>query len=326
VVVRPTARGLDIRDDLNTLVAFWRTEDLETAGAEGAYVRVRCSADPYARLAVKDPAFAAVLPRPAAGPRAKRKLLKVLAMALACVAVPATLAYSVRPAARLVAALLPAEAEAKLGGTMARALTAHAAVCSQPAGQAALSLLAARLGAGPELRIEAVDSATVNAIALPGGRIMVFKGLLAELRGPDELAGILAHEISHVRERHASASVVRAVGVGALVAVVTGDASGALAGMAATALAAAYTREDEAAADRGAVELLTRAGLGTEGLATFFRRLAERGAAEPQWLASHPAPEARARAVAAMALKTMGPAPAPALSAEQWAAVKRICG
>lgn len=88
------------------------------------------------------------------------------------------------------------------------------------------------------------------------------------------------------------------------------------------ALAGAYSREDEAEADRGAVALLARAGLSADGLAAFFRRMAEQPSAVPAWLSTHPDSQARAQAVEAQHTKPG----APALTAEQWAAVKGICG
>jgi predicted Zn-dependent protease len=88
------------------------------------------------------------------------------------------------------------------------------------------------------------------------------------------------------------------------------------------AMAGAYSREDEAEADRGAVSLLAQAGLDGDGLAAFFRRLAAKPSAMPEWLNTHPDSLARAQAVEAARTKPG----APALTPEQWAAVKGICG
>ena len=204
-------------------------------------------------------------------------------------------------------------------------------VCQAPAGDAALALLTARLAAplAPELRprrVVVVRQAMINALALPGGTVLLFQGLLDDALGPDEVAGVLAHEFTHIAERHVTAATIRGLGLGALVTLVTGDASGALAGGATALLAGAYSRDDEEAADRGAVRLLDAASVSTAGMAAFFRRIGERearGGALPAWLSTHPDPEARAAAVT-----RAGPerAVSPALPAEQWAALRAICG
>jgi predicted Zn-dependent protease len=185
-----------------------------------------------------------------------------------------------------------------------------------------------RLSAGLEpsqkpRRVLVVRQRDVNAIALPGGTVMVFSGLLKDARDPGELAGVLAHEFTHLRLRHPVAAMIRATGVGVAVTLITGDSSGVVATAAAVGLAGAYSREDEAAADTGGVALLRAAGLDARGMASFFRRLGEeKPGMVPVWLSTHPDSLARAEAVEALD----GPAATPPLTGEQWQALKGICG
>lgn len=325
VTVTPNAAGLDIRGEDGLLVAFWHTADLRADGElpDGRGVRLRCAADADARLTLAQAEFI----RPLLPKRPRFAWTQAGAAVAATVAVGAALWLGIPAGARWLGAMVPPAWERSWGDSLAHGLEQRWGMCRQPAGEAALHLLADRLAAGMEpalrpRRVVVVKQPDANAIALPGGTVMVFSGLLAEARGPDELAGVLAHEFTHLRLRHPMAALIRATGIGVAVTLVTGDSSGMVATGAAMALAGAYSREDEAAADAGAVALLSQAGLDAAGLAAFFRRLAEKPSHVPSWLGTHPDSLARAQAVAAAAAKPG----AAALTPEQWAAVKGICG
>lgn len=330
VVVVAVASGLEIRDGDNLLIAFWQLADLradgQLPGAQG--VRVRCEAEPDARLTLPDGEFIREV-APSLGARPKRRFgtWAMAASFAAALAIIVGMAYSMPVASRALAALVPISVEREWGGKLARGLEDELGTCRGPAGSAALALLASRLSAGlPEdskpTRVSVVKAKDTNALALPGGIILIFEGLLKNAEGPDEVAGVLAHELTHVAERHVTAAMIRGIGVGLVVTMVTGDASGMLASGAAALLAGAYSREDEAQADRGAVRMLDRAGIASEGLARFFDRLAKHGSA-PEWLSTHPDSSARAAAIRS---ETRATATAPSLSPEQWGELKGICG
>lgn len=325
VLVAPSANGLDIRGEDGLLIAFWRTQDLRADGElpGGKGVRLRCKADDGARLSLEQAEFI----RPLLPAKPRFPWLKAGAAVAATIIVAVALWLGIPAASRQLVGLVPATWEQSWGDTLAQGLEQRWGTCRQPAGEAALHLLADRLVAGQDpqtrpRRLVVVKQADQNAIALPGGTVMVFSGLLAQAQGPDELAGVLAHEFTHLRLRHPTAALIRATGIGLAVTLVTGDSSGLMASGAAMALAGAYSREDEAEADHGAVTLLSRAGLDAHGLAAFFRRLAAEPSKMPAWLSTHPDSLARAQAVEAAAPKSG----TPALDPGQWAAVKGICG
>ncbi|MGE5505591.1 MAG: M48 family metallopeptidase [Actinomycetota bacterium] len=322
VGVVATSAGLEIRDADNLLIAFWKAADLRRGDkVPGGGVRVRCAAEPNARLVVDD---AGVVP---AAPRRRGCLLLAGIAAVLALAVLAA-GYAALPLlARAAVAAVPVSVERDWGRSLAAEFERHGRTCRAPAGTVALDGMVARL-AQPlpsELRpsrVLVVDATVVNAIALPGGVMVVFRGLLDAAQGPDELAGVLAHELIHLRERHPAAAMVRGLGVGVMVGLLVGDTSGLVASGAAALLASSYTRADEAAADAGAVDLLRQAGIGSQGLAAFFRRLAARGSEPPQWMSTHPDSAARAAAVEAAADRRALP---PALRDEEWQALKAIC-
>jgi Zn-dependent protease with chaperone function len=170
--------------------------------------------------------------------------------------------------------------------------------------------------AGPDtpyaFRFELRRDAAVNAFAAPGGFIVVHSGLVAAAESEDELAGVLAHEMSHVIARHSLRQIVYQAGLTAGARLILGSPDGAaalLAGLATRLTTLHYSREQERAADAAAADLLVRAGYSPQGLILFFERLARESNAPPEFVSSHPAAEERAAS-----LRRRGPAEAAPLA------------
>lgn len=201
-------------------------------------------------------------------------------------------------------------------------------VCDNPAGLAALEKMGRRLTEGQGLRYDidlaVFDHEMLNAFAAPGGHVVILRGLLDEAESPEEVAGVLAHEIGHVEARDPVRLAFRAAGSAGILALVLGDVTGGtVIGLAGDyVLRASYTREAEAAADDFAFDLLARTGVGTEGLAAFFDRIEGMGGDVPEILSSHPASDNRAEAARAAG----GKADEPVLSDVEWRALRGICG
>ena len=141
----------------------------------------------------------------------------------------------------------------------------------------------------------AVDK-SVNAYAMPGGYIVVHTGLLALADNADEVAGVLAHEVSHVEKRHSLTAMAQSAGLYATVAVLFGD-MGRLAGMGADLLSRKFSRDHEREADSNGLPLLVQAGMAPQALAAFFRKMAAQGGGVPAFLSTHPASEERFTAI-----------------------------
>ncbi|MBL8481972.1 MAG: M48 family metallopeptidase [Rhodocyclaceae bacterium] len=136
----------------------------------------------------------------------------------------------------------------------------------------------------------------VNAYALPGGYVVVHSGLLRVAENAEQVAGVLAHEISHVEGRHGLASLVRSAGLAAVFALVMGD-TGAFATLSRQVTDLKFSRDTETRADRDGLERLVRAGIDPAGMAEFFKQLDASAARMPDWISSHPAPLDRHAAV-----------------------------
>lgn len=201
-------------------------------------------------------------------------------------------------------------------------------VCDDPAGLAALEKMGRRLTAGQglayEIRLSVLDHEMLNAFAAPGGYVVILRGLLEAAETPEEVAGVLAHEIGHVEARDPLRLAFRSAGSAGILALVLGDVTGGtVIGLAGDyLLRASYTREAEAAADGFAHDLLARTGVGTEGLAAFFDRIEGMGGDVPEFLSTHPSSEGRAEAARAAG----GGAAEPVLNDAEWQALRGICG
>jgi predicted Zn-dependent protease len=330
--------GLTILGEDGGVRATWDYADLTAEGrlGVGRLVEIGHAGAPEARLIVNSPEFAVALRsrRPDLfrnGPRSRHVWLWAGVSAAMMAVIAALLVFGLPLAGRLAARHLPIEWEIALGEAAVRQLAGGSPGCANPAGRAALERLVQRL-AGAAASAYALDvtvaaNGNVNALAAPGGRIVLYDGLIQAAEAPDEVAGVLAHEIAHVIERHPTAGLVRHLGLQLLIALAIGGGSGigeTLAQGGGMLAALAYTREDEAAADAIARDILVRAGIGTAGLARFFARLEAKerhGLGQlGGYLSTHPPLTERRR------LAEAGVPAGPALSEAEWQALRTVCG
>jgi predicted Zn-dependent protease len=149
-----------------------------------------------------------------------------------------------------------------------------------------------------------VNTDVINAFALPGGFVYVNRGVLARASNESELAGVLAHEIEHVVQRHSVKQMEQAqnanIGVTlacVLTRVCENPAAQAAIQVGGTAYFAKNSREDEVQADEGGFQNMIRAGINPRGMLTFFQKLlAEEGSGGGgvnAWFADHPGTQDR---------------------------------
>lgn len=347
VTVEANPAGLLVRNSEGRLLAQWPYDELDQASSPDGVLRIgRAGSKNLERIEVRDPQLATViddlsLPVDRSGATERRGRRRVVFWSVVAV-VSLLLAgvYGVPEIASRLAPYVPYPLERRLGDiveTQVRAMLdpgqqGQSFECGwserEKAGRAALDELVGRLEAAAALPIPlkliVVRKKEANAMALPGGHIYVFEGLIARAESPDEVAGVIAHEIGHVAHRDGTRSVLQAAGLSFLFGLVLGDfvGGGAVIIAARTILQLAYSREVEGDADRYALTLMAKAGGDGRALATILERIA--GAIEPgaKMLLNHPETKERAVLIKAGA----GPKPnAPMLDAMQWTALQRIC-
>lgn len=231
--------------------------------------------------------------------------------------------------ARTLAGMLPSHIRVSLGEQVVRSMGDGRKECTTTAGRAALDRLVARLsaaaGSKEPMTVKVLDWDLVNAFAAPGAQIVLTRGIIAQAMSADEIAGVLAHEMGHALELHPETGIVRAIGLTAAVELLTGG-SGTIANLGLMLTQVSYTRAAEREADTRGLAMLQGAEIATAGVSDFFRRVAaeEKKAGAPEWniLRTHPNPEERAKA----ALGRPAYRSTPAMTAEDWQALRGICG
>ncbi len=241
--------------------------------------------------------------------------------ALLFAAVAAFVVVGVLRTPALLAKMVPQSVERRIGDLMVGDFGRRA--CRRPDGVAALNALVRRVAPDArDLEVSVVAQPMVNAMALPGGRIVLFSGLLRAAKSPDEVAGVLGHEIGHVDNRDVMESLLRQVGLSVLL----GGMDGNVGGYTNALLATAYSRSAEARADAYSQARLRAAAISPAATAAFFQRLGKGAEGAERlfvYIASHPVSADRARAFAASAAKDA--THRPALDPAQWAALQNIC-
>ncbi|HEY7203598.1 MAG TPA: M48 family metallopeptidase [Methylomirabilota bacterium] len=179
-------------------------------------------------------------------------------------------------------------------------------------------------------RVSVVNRRLVNALAVPGGYVVIFRGLLERTATPEEMAGVLAHELQHVLQRHATRAVIQDASTGLLLMALTGDVTGPLAYGLQTARTLGdlrYSRRAEEEADTEGMKMMLAARLDPAGMITFFERIQQEEGATPaalSYLSTHPLAADRLQRLKAMAASWSG-RPEPFMPGEQWARVARRC-
>ncbi|NNE59293.1 MAG: M48 family metallopeptidase [Woeseia sp.] len=214
-------------------------------------------------------------------------------------------------------AVLPKSAEAQLGAAIMAQLRATGRVVDDPLLNEYVNEIGHRIAAQAsdgeyQFSFFVVEDPSINAFALPGGYIGVHTGLLQATRTEDELAGVLAHEVAHVTQRHIARSIHAnqrqsiintAIMLGAILAGAAGGSGDAVQGAIAVAQGNAmqqqinFTRANEYEADRVGISALAQAGFNPDGMASFFEVISRSSRPVefrvPEFLRTHPVSSAR---------------------------------
>jgi beta-barrel assembly-enhancing protease len=301
---------------------------------------------PGARLIIRDQPFVDELlaqNKHLHGGYSWRHLGQVLGWTAAGLAGLAALGYltmTVLP--QQVAGLLPKSWRDSMGTQVVSQLTGTAKRCETAGSKAAVSAMVTALAEGgvelPPISIEIYDMGLVNAFAAPGGRIVLTRGLINEASNPDEVVGVLAHELGHSYHLHSEAQLVRLFGLQILVSAISGGTSGDVVTSAAgLAAILRYTRAAEVEADTFAREVMQKASIDTLGLKRFFEKMLKLEGGKPKLenetpsaldrignvFSTHPGTEERIKDIKPL---PEGQKPIVVMTEDQWQALRKACG
>ncbi len=229
-----------------------------------------------------------------------------------------------------LATQIPVALEKKLGDTLLASLREDGTLIESGALQQAVQQTGARLTAESRYGYRWIikQDASLNAFALPGGIVVIHLGLLQTMSDATELAGVLAHEVQHVEQRHGLKQMVSSLGLAGILALTVGDVSAMAALIAHQAGSSYFGRDVEEQADRLGVQALLRVQIQPGGMLTLFKKLEqsrppgkEAAASAPAWLASHPQTAQRIDQVEALIAQQ--PCPACSTLSADWGRLAR---
>jgi beta-barrel assembly-enhancing protease len=206
-----------------------------------------------------------------------------------------------------IADRIPVNWEVSLGEQLYESIKSEGKLVTDPPREKEIASITAPLveaagQAGYNFQFHIINDTNINAFAVPGGRVFIHTGLLHAADTPEEIAGVLAHEIAHVTERHGFRALINSAGLYLIVQFFFGDTSGAMAVLtdgSRLLLEQGYSRDFEREADDRGWNYLLKANIDPRGMIRFFKRMKEEEAKSPQLsgalqlLNTHPATDER---------------------------------
>ena len=321
-----------------TVLAAWPFADIRRADTAVGILRLACvSAPSLARLEVRDSALGAILishcPNLNDDAPGRRGVAAIVGWSLgATLSIAAVIWFGLPYAADRLAPLVPNTMEQRIGDAadgQIRIIFGGKSCNGDAAGRTAFFKLMRKLStaAGIEapVRAEVMNTPVPNAFALPGGKVYLFRGLLAKANDPDEIAGVLAHELGHVSHRDNTRNMIYSGGTSFLIGLLFGDVTGggALIIASRSLITASYTRDAEQNADNFAIDVMHRLGRPTKPMGDLiFRITGNQGDKTLSILANHPLTEDRLKHLTDENRAPSGP---PLLTDQEWTALKAIC-
>jgi len=326
---------LEINADEHTLAA-WSYADIRRADSPSGTLRLTCRTAPaLARLEIRDAAVTAELIARCTELDANlpgRGVAAIVGWSLAAaVSIVGVVLFGVPLAADRLTPLVPSALERRLGDVaegQVKILFGNK-TCSNASGRAAFNKLVNQIreAAGMDMSIQtAVLSTPIpNAFALPGGKVYLFDGLLAKAENADEIAGVLAHELGHLKHRDNTRNLIYNGGTSFLIGLLFGDVtgSGALIFASRSLVTASYSREAEQNADTFSIDVMHRLGRSPKAMGELLFRVTGKEVDKTlSFLSNHPLTEDRLKRMSDEDRPLTGP---PLLTAEEWASLKAIC-
>jgi predicted Zn-dependent protease len=344
VSVRLAQTGFEITLEDGARVWWPLREVRQTQGFyAGEQIRLERGRPLPETLLVDDPAFLRALrvSAPAFGRRfhdpSRRRSRLFFTIAAAVTSIAAGVAmylWAIPAAAGVLAERVPVSWEERLGNAAVEQIMASHRRCVDPEREAAVAAIVKRLlepvaRVPYAFRVTVVDDSMVNAFAVPGGQIVLLRGLVERSRTPEELAGVLAHEIQHVLRRHATRLLLQHASTGLLLVAVSGDLTGVMAyGIESARVLGTltYSRHLESEADVEGLRMLLAADVDPKGMIAFFEMLRSRERGLPsaaRYLASHPLAADRVESLKRLA--SVSHRSRPVEVGREWDDVRRIC-
>jgi predicted Zn-dependent protease len=177
-----------------------------------------------------------------------------------------------------IADQIPPEEESKLGDKIWEIFKKDKSIITSKYSLTVEKELLSRLKYDPnfKIKIHIVEDSIVNAFALPGGHIILNSGLILKADTPEEIAGVLSHEISHITNRHVLRQMIQMIGIYGGLSILVGDIGGVVATVlqgSAFFLQMRFSQEFEKEADSQGIKILEKSEISPSGLKLFLEKI-----------------------------------------------------
>ncbi|HYJ17120.1 MAG TPA: M48 family metallopeptidase [Candidatus Limnocylindria bacterium] len=343
IYLEPGNLRIDLDD--GTMLTWPYAAIRQTQGAyAGEHVRLEHGGEPVEVLLIDDNSFLTslhqLMPSRAGGfhnpaKRFQRFQLTIAAAGASIALVIGSYFWGIPMLATIAAPWVPVSWEEQLGQSMLEYVAPAEQRCSDPGRLAKLeNLVGAMVVTQGEtkyrFKIHVVNQPMFNALAAPGGHLVIFRGLLDRTENAEELAGVMAHELQHILKLHVTRSLLEYASTSFLVAAVLGDTSGIVSfGVEAAQMLAQmrFSRQHELEADEAGLQMLLAARIDPAGMIAFFEAVGkDEGQMAPalSYISTHPQTELRiARLKSLIAASAVSYQKL--LPDDSWEDIKKIC-
>jgi predicted Zn-dependent protease len=327
------SEALEMIED-GAMIARWDYADIRHADG-GGRVRLRlAAANSLARLEITDAALAQeVIARcshiDAAEGKGHVKRVVFWSLAAAC-SIVLVVTFIIPALSSWLAPLVPLRVEQQLGRAVDNQVRVlfGGKICTSQEGAAAFAKLVEKLRVAgaldAPLDAQIIDSKISNAMALPGGKIYLFRGMIEDAQHADEIAGVLAHELGHVRNRDGLRRLIQMGSTSFLIGLLFGDVtgSGAVLAVARSLFDASYSRENETDADTFSIDVMQKLGRSPTAMGELLVRITKKHEFGPTIFSTHPLSEDRLARMRQEKRVATGPE---LLTPQEWQALKDAC-
>ena len=296
---------------------------------------------PDQKLVVEEPDFLSVISRifPSLRLNEPSKLISVRRMAilgslLLIVLIPVFYFVLIPSFSEIVAQKLPVSFEKNLSEPYLSLLVPEESLCSNNDNYVKIEKIFKTLTdtiseSEYEFKLFVVKSNILNAFALPGGYVVIYSGLLEKTDRPEQLAGVLAHEIQHITKRHGTEALVKDYSLGFLISAITNDTKTmqTTLGLAKFIGLMKYSRESENEADVGGIKMLKSAKVDPQGMVEFFEIIDKHTgdvSDSLEYISTHPQTKDRIYKLKELT-KGVKYKPIYFYSSKEWAEIKKVC-
>lgn len=345
ITIQLTPTALHILKVDGTTIHWPYSEITQTQGAyEGEQVRLEYGAPLPQTVIVEESAFLIEMQRAAASrvthlhnpqQRSLRARLTILAGVALLGVTAGFYVWGIPGLAKFLAPHIPVSWEEQLGTSVLEQLAPLANRCVDQNRLHALEKIVTKLSRAMldspyHIHLTVLDRSVMNAFALPGGHVVVFRGLLEATETPEQFAGVLAHELQHIHKQHSTRAFLEQASSSLLIAAVSGDFTGALVyGIEGARVLGMlrYSRSHEDEADREALLLLQTIGIDPAEMIAFYRIMEAQhphDSVVPSYLSTHPSTDDRIAKLTRLA-GVPPPHSVKFFSQEEWKDLRSLC-